>query len=136
MLTFTTDNKTAIIGLDDGKANAVDKEFAATLNHGLDQAERAETGAVVIHGRPGVLCAGFNFAVFKKPREEPMALVGRVSQTLDRIYLSPQPVVIACQGHAFTIGAFMLLAGDVRIGAAGEFQIGFNETSMDMTLPP
>lgn len=46
------------------------------------------------------------------------------------------PIVAACTGHAFTIGAFWLLACDTRIGETGNFKFGFNETAMGMVLPP
>ena len=42
----------------------------------------------------------------------------------------------ACTGHAFTIGAFWLLACDTRIGERGKFKFGFNETQMGVVLGP
>ena len=43
--------------------------------------------------------------------------------------------MIACSGHALAAGAILLLVGDVRVGALGEFKIGLNEVSIQMTLP-
>jgi enoyl-CoA hydratase len=48
----------------------------------------------------------------------------------------PPACTVACTGHAFTIGAFWLLACDTRIGETGDFKFGFNETAMGMVLPP
>ena len=31
----------------------------------------------------------------------------------------PRPLVVACTGHAYAMGAFLLLAADHRIGLAG-----------------
>jgi enoyl-CoA hydratase len=51
------------------------------------------------------------------------------------IYDHPNPVVVGCGGHAIAMGAFMVMAGDERIGAKGAFKIGLNETAIGMTLP-
>jgi enoyl-CoA hydratase len=47
----------------------------------------------------------------------------------------PTPVVIGCNGHALAMGAFLILSGDVRIGAEGPFKIGLNEVAIGMTVP-
>lgn len=51
-----------------------------------------------------------------------------------RLYGMGMPLLAACTGHAFTIGAFWLLACDTRIGEKGNFKMGFNETKMGMPL--
>ena len=53
-----------------------------------------------------------------------------------RLYGLPQPLVIAAPGHAIALGAFCLLTADYRVGVAGDFRIGLNETSIGMSLPP
>jgi enoyl-CoA hydratase len=55
---------------------------------------------------------------------------------ISRLYLHPQPLVIACTGHAVAAGALTLLTGDIRIGLKGAFRIGLNETSIGLSLPP
>lgn len=52
-----------------------------------------------------------------------------------RLLAFPTPVVIASNGHAIAMGAFLLLSGDYRIGSAGEFKIIINEVEMGFTLP-
>ena len=52
-----------------------------------------------------------------------------------RLYANKLPVVGACTGHAIAMGVFLLAGCDTRIGAAGEFAIGANETVNGMTLP-
>jgi enoyl-CoA hydratase len=53
----------------------------------------------------------------------------------ERILSFPAPVVVACSGHAFPAGAFLLLAADHRIGAQGQFKLGLNEVRIGLTLP-
>jgi enoyl-CoA hydratase len=51
------------------------------------------------------------------------------------MFTHPQALVGACSGHAIAAGAFMLLCCDTRIGTAGDYKIGLNETAIGMTLP-
>ncbi|MEM7494108.1 MAG: enoyl-CoA hydratase-related protein, partial [Pseudomonadota bacterium] len=52
-----------------------------------------------------------------------------------RLYSFPMPVIAACNGHGVAMGCFILLSCDVRIGTAGDFKIGANETQINMVLP-
>jgi enoyl-CoA hydratase len=53
----------------------------------------------------------------------------------ERILSFRAPVTIACTGHAFPAGAFLLMAADVRLGADGPFRLGLNEVRIGLTLP-
>ncbi len=134
MLDYKLVGKVAVVGLDDGKANAVGHSFVDAVNEGLDRAE-AEATAVLLTGRPGVFSAGFDLKEFEKGAQATSALVNKGADMLLRIFKHPQPVVVACAGHAVAAGAFTLLASDVRIGTQGDFKIGLNETAIGMTLP-
>jgi enoyl-CoA hydratase len=135
MLNFKLEGNVAVIALDDGKANAVGHAYIGAMNEGLDRAEK-EAAAVVITGRPGVFSAGFDLKEIAKGSSEQKALVGSGAQMLLRLFTHPQPVVSASAGHAIAAGALVLLASDTRIGAAGDFKYGLNETAIGMSLPP
>lgn len=124
----------AIVHLDDGKANAVSYDLMKFVNECLDRAE-SEAGAVVLHGREGVLSAGFDLKEMAKGADAAAALVGKGADFFLRLFALPQPLLIACTGHAIAAGGFMLLSADNRIGAAGDFKIGLNETAIGMTIP-
>ena len=47
----------------------------------------------------------------------------------------PVPVVAACTGHAIAMGVFLLMSCDTRVGAAGAFKLGANESITGMRLP-
>lgn len=134
MLTYTQEGDSALLSIDDGKANAVSVAFVDGLNEALDRASR-DAKAVVITGRPGVLSAGFDLKEMAKGFDAAMALVTHGAKLMLRLFSHPQPVVIACSGHAVAAGAFLLLSADTRLGAAGEFRIGLNETAIGMTIP-
>lgn len=124
----------AVLHLDDGKANAVGYTLMDFVNESLDRAE-TEAKAVVLHGREGVFSAGFDLKEIQRGPVHAQALVARGAEMFLRMFTHPQPLVIACTGHAIAAGAFMLLAADNRIGAAGEFKLGLNETAIGMTFP-
>ena len=135
MLNYRLQDKVAVIGLDDGKANAVGHDFVDAMSEGLDKAER-EAGAVVITGRDGVFSAGFDLKELAKGEQQRTDLVNRGAAMLLRLFSLPQPVVVASAGHAIAAGALVLLAADTRLGAAGDFKYGLNETAIGMSLPP
>lgn len=125
----------ALVTLDDGKANAVSEAFSAALEAGLDFA-LANARAVVIAGRAGRFSAGYDLNVIRQGPEAARAMREAGARMLLRMLLHPQPVVIACTGHALAAGALILLAADTRIGTRGAFKIGLNETSIGLVLSP
>ncbi len=133
-LAYTLEGKTAILAMDDGKANALSDAMIEALTAALDRAEK-EANAVVLVGRPDRFCAGFDLKVMMSGPENAKALLTRGSALLMKLYGLPIPLVIACTGHALAGGALVLLTGDVRFGAAGAYRIGLNEVSIGMPVP-
>jgi enoyl-CoA hydratase len=125
----------ALITMDDGKKNAVTQAALVELNVALDKAE-ADAKAVVLAGRPGSFCAGFHLPTMTgDDMNAIMALSNGGGKMTLRLWSFPKPLLAACTGHAFTIGAIWMSACDTRIGEQGAFKIGMNETKMGMTLP-
>jgi enoyl-CoA hydratase len=133
-ITTSRDGDVAIIRMDDGKANALSHASIDAFNAALDTAER-DAGAVVVVGRPGRFCAGFDLSVINAGPAETQALVQRGGELALRLFMFPRPVVAACTGHALAAGAIILMAADHRVGAQGEFKIGLNEVSIGLPLP-
>ena len=134
LVRFDRAGDVARLYFDDGKANAVSPAALAALNAALDRAEK-ECGAAVLFGRTGRFCAGFDLNTMQQSPEAARALVHGGAELLARMAGSPLPIVVACGGHALAMGALLLLGGDVRIGAAGDFKLGLNEVAIRMTLP-
>jgi enoyl-CoA hydratase len=124
----------AWIALDDGKVNALSAELLGELGEALDAAERA--GAVVaLSGRPGVFSAGFDLRTFERGAAAGAAMVRAGAELVLRLLGFPRPVLTVCAGHAYPAGAFLMLAADVRLGAAGPWRIGMNEVAIGLTVP-
>ena len=124
----------AAITMDDGKVNVISLPMASELNAALDRAE-AERAVVLLGGRPGVFSAGFDLTVLRSGGGEAVAMLRAGFDLAERILSFPLPVVIACPGHAVAMGAFLLLSGDYRLGAAGSYRLTANEVAIGLTMP-
>jgi enoyl-CoA hydratase len=131
LTTYALVDGIATITLDDGKANALSAAMLAELSAAFDRAE-ADGAIVVLTGRARTFSGGFDL------RTEPAgwpAMVAAGARLAERVLSFPHPVVAACNGNAVAMAAFLLLAADVRIGAAGDFKLGLNEVAIGLTVP-
>ncbi|HEX5065239.1 MAG TPA: crotonase/enoyl-CoA hydratase family protein [Myxococcota bacterium] len=124
----------AWITLDDGKVNALSPEMIAELGEALDQAERA-SAVVVLRGRDGIFSAGFDLKTFQRGAAAGVSMVRAGAELVLRLLAFQRPVLTVCTGHAYPAGAFLMLAADVRLGTAGAWKIGMNETAIGLTVP-
>lgn len=131
---FELIENTAVLRFDDGKANVIGHDFMDAMIEGLDRAQQ-EAKAVVITGREGLLSGGFDLKEIEKGADAVNAMMKAGSNMMYRLFSHPQPLIIACTGHAIAAGAFLLLTADNRIGTAGDYKIGLNETAIGATFP-
>ncbi|RBP47074.1 crotonase/enoyl-CoA hydratase family protein [Arenicella xantha] len=129
------DSGVAKISLDNGKANPLSKELSEGLMDSLERANK-EAKAVLICGNPGMFSAGFDLKVLAQGMDVAKGMLNQGMIFMEKLYSHPQPVVIACEGHAVGMGVFMLLAADYRVGASGEFAIRLPETAIGMPFTP
>lgn len=133
-VTYALSNDIALVRMDDGKANALSYALMDELDAALDRATK-EAKAVILAGRPGKFCAGFDLKTMMAGVDQARGLVTRGAHLLMRLYTHPQPLVMACTGHALAGGSLVLLTGDVRLAASGPFKIGLNEVQIGMPVP-
>jgi len=124
----------AYITFDDGKVNAMSTEMLKQLHAALDKAE-ADGALVVLSGRQSVFSAGFDLKTFSQNAESVVEMMRLGAELAERILSFPKPVVVACTGHALAMGAFLLMAADVRIGVVGDYKIAMNEVAIGLTVP-
>lgn len=134
LVNYALEGSTAVIRMDDGKANALSDAMIDALVAALARAE-AEAKAIVLTGRPDRFCAGFDLKTMMSGPEQATALLRRGSALLLGLYATPLPLVVACSGHALAGGALVVLTGDVRIGAEGPYRLGLNEVAIGMPVP-
>ena len=116
-----------------GKRNALDLEAIRALATAL--APDPEAPVVVLSGRPDGFSVGLDNAVLAGAPRDRETLLHEMGVLLLDLLRGPTRVVSICEGHAVAGGAMLLLVSDVRIGVAGDYQIGFTEPRIGMTLP-
>ena len=134
-VTYALDGNVAVIHFDDGKANVFTHAALEELQSLLTRAEADEAKAVVIVGRPGKFSAGFDLSVMTAGPDQARDLLRAGADLALRIYTVPMPVLLAVTGHALAMGAIVLMAADVRIGADGPSKVGLPEVEIGMPLP-
>ncbi|REE96828.1 crotonase/enoyl-CoA hydratase family protein [Thermomonospora umbrina] len=133
-VSYAAQDGVAVITMDDGKVNALSPELLAAVDLALTRAVD-EGLAVLLCGRDGVFSAGFDLPTLigGGPRAHTMLTAG--FRLAERMLALPVPTVVACGGHALAMGAFLLLAADHRVGAAGDHRIAANEVAIGLTVP-
>ncbi|MEL6878379.1 MAG: crotonase/enoyl-CoA hydratase family protein [Pseudomonadota bacterium] len=134
MITTEQRDGAHIIALDDGKVNALNKEKLDALVSALGECA-GDFAPVAIRGRKGIFSAGFDLKGFAAGPEVATAQLQAGKDAILAILHHPAPVVTLCEGHAYPMGAFLMLAADKAIGTEGDFVTGMNESAIGMALP-
>lgn len=126
----------ARITLDDGKVNAMSLSTLEALHAAIDRAAADDAVVLLTSGRDRIFSAGFDLKVFAAgDPEASLAMVRSGAELALKLLGHPAPVVTVCAGEAYPMGAFLLLASDVRIGVAGPHRIGLNEVTIGIAVP-
>ncbi len=127
-----------IFNLSRPKANAlnsqiVDELSAAVRDAGSDDAVRA---VVVASSQPGFFSAGFDVnEVFAYDPPAMRAFFLRFVDVYESLVRLPKPVIGALTGHTVAGGAFLALAFDMRVMAAGDYAFAVNEINFGAIVP-
>jgi len=124
----------ARLTLDDGKVNAMSTGLLRAIAGAADEAERADA-VLVVTGREGIFSAGFDLKTFAQGPGPGVEMVRTGAEVILRLLETPIPVLTVCTGHAYPMGAFLMLSADSRLGVAGPWRIGMNETAIGITVP-
>jgi enoyl-CoA hydratase len=134
IVSYDFSNGVSTITMNDGKVNCLSPQMLSDLNSAFDKAE-SDKGVVLFTGREGKFSAGFDLTVFERGGDDLRGMLKAGARLAYRMLSFPTPVIIACNGHALAMGAFVILSADLRIGADGPFKIGLNEVAIGMTVP-
>ncbi len=130
---FEEKDDIGIITLNDGKANVFTVERISAINEHLDATEDA--GAVIFTGANGRFSGGFDLNTIRGNDAGAAELLAAGAEMISRIFMHPRPVISAVNGHAIAMGAFLVLASDLRIGATGDYRMSLPEVAIGMTMP-
>jgi enoyl-CoA hydratase len=135
-VTYDLTGGIARISMDDGKANVMSLAMLDRLAGAFDRAERDEAVVVLRSTRAGLFSAGFDLKVFAAGDvEDGLGMVRAGAELALRLMRFPRPVVGIVEGDAYPMGAFLLLACDVRIGIPGSHRMGLNEVAIGIAPP-
>src|SRR3984893_12758270 len=135
LATYSRSGPISTIVMDDGKANVMSLNMVSGLPAAFDRREQNKTVAIV-KARGKHFSGGFDLNVCAKGSAEEQYLMVKAGAELAlRILSFPTPVVAACQGNAYPMGAFLIMSCDHRIAAEGNYRIGMNEVAIGLTVP-
>jgi enoyl-CoA hydratase len=135
LVSYERTGRVARIRMDDGKLNVMSPAMLTALHEAFDRAAD-EQAIAVLTGRDTVFSAGFDLKVFRAGDTEGGRVMVKLGAELALKLLSfPAPVIAAAAGHAYPMGAFLMLASDWRIGAEGHWVTGLNEVRIGLTVP-
>ena len=131
-VTLDIQNDIALITIDDGNKNVINHEVLTELESAWEKAE-ADASAVILAGREGSFCAGFDLNVMTgSDRDAGLKLGQRGGRFAHTLFGSAIPTVGLAAGHALTIGAVWMACCDIRIGESGAFKYGLREVALNV----
>ena len=135
LVTYSRSGPISRIVMDDGKANVMSIGMLEALHVAFDEAERDQT-VVVLTGRGATFSAGFDLKMLAGgSATEIYRMLKAGAELALRILSFPTPVVAACNGNAYPMGAFLILSADLRLAAQGAYLIGMNEVALGIAVP-
>jgi len=133
----TVKDRTAIIGLDRGRSNAINAEMVAELSQMVESIESDDNaGGLIITGKEGFFSAGldlielydYNEVSIRKFWEDFLNMVSVLASF-------KKPFLSAISGHSPAGGCVLALCSDYRIMAEGKYIIGLNEVPVGIIVP-
>lgn len=136
LVTYRLEDSVATITMDDGKVNVMSTAMLRALDAAFDRAQGDKAITVLRSARQGIFSAGFDLKIFAtQDAERSLEMVKAGAELALRLMSYPFPTIGLMEGHAFPMGAFLLLARDVRIGTAGTSRMGLNEVAIGISPP-
>ena len=90
LVSYQLDGSVATITMDDGKVNVLSPRMLGEIGAALDRAA-ADQAVVVLAGRPGAFCAGFDLSVLRAGGAISSAMVRAGFELAERILSFPAP---------------------------------------------
>lgn len=133
-VTISKRGSVAVVNVDDGGDNTLDVDIVNSLLSAFKTVQdHAE--AVVLAGRPGWYSGGLDMEILRAGGEAASDLLHSGTELILRMVEFPRPLVAACTGHALGAAAVSLLSCDIRVGMAGDFNIGMNWVTLGLPVP-
>ena len=132
------EGRVAILRLASGKLNAISPELMEECHQALDALENdtATTGLIITGGASRFFSYGLDVArLLTVDRSVLGPFMKSLNRLLSRLYLFPQPVGAAVNGHATAGGLLLVMTADCRVAADGSFLAGLSEAKLGLAAP-
>lgn len=133
----TIKDRLAIITLDRGKSNSINREMVQELIDVFAQIEAdSSIGGVIITGKENFFSAGLDLIeLYGYNEEEAKSFWYLFLEFNAKITSFKKPLIAAINGHSPAGGCVIALACDARIMSDGKFIIGLNEVPVGIIVP-
>lgn len=133
----TVKDRLAIITLDRGKSNALNRELITELDDLLKNiAADNNIGGVILTGKDGFFSAGLDLIeLYNYDKAEVKAFWQLFLGFVNNLISFKKPLVSAISGHSPAGGCVIALASDYRVMANGKYIIGLNEVPVGIIVP-
>jgi 3,2-trans-enoyl-CoA isomerase len=130
-------DRLAIITLNRGKSNALNREMVTELNDLLGNIENDPSiGGAMICGQENFFSAGLDLIeLYNYNEEEALSFWKLFFNFTANLTAFKKPLVAAINGHSPAGGCVIALACDARVMAEGKFIIGLNEVPVGIIVP-
>jgi 3,2-trans-enoyl-CoA isomerase len=130
-------DRLAIITLNRGKSNALNREMVTELTDMLKYIEDDSTiGGAIITGRENFFSAGLDLIeLYNYNEEEAKSFWNLFLNFAAKITAFKKPLICAINGHSPAGGCVIALACDARVMAEGKYIIGLNEVPVGIIVP-
>jgi len=133
-ITLTREGPVAVLTWNEGE-NRINLDSLARLNEVLDELETVEGPlSVVLTGSGKFFCNGLDLERFADTRDEFVATLHSLEQTIGRLLVFPAYTVAAINGHAFAGGALLSCAFDYRVMREDRGYWCMNEAQIGLAL--
>jgi enoyl-CoA hydratase/carnithine racemase len=133
-IALTREGAVAVLTWNEGE-NRINLDSLARLNELLDEVEAVEgPQSLVLTGSGKFFCNGLDLERFADKRDEFVATLHALEQTIGRLLVFPAYTVAAINGHAFAGGALISLAFDYRVMREDRGYWCMNEAEIGLAL--
>lgn len=133
----TIKDRLAIITLNRGKSNSLNREMVTELTDMLHNIETdSNIGGVMITGKDHFFSAGLDLIeLYNYNEDEAKTFWHLFLNFVAKITAFKKPLIAAVNGHSPAGGCVIALACDARVMAEGKYIIGLNEVPVGIIVP-
>jgi 3,2-trans-enoyl-CoA isomerase len=133
----TIKDRLAIINLNRGKSNSLNREMVTELTDMLNHIENdSNIGGALITGKENFFSAGLDLIeLYNYNEDEAKSFWQLFLNFVAKITAFKKPLVSAINGHSPAGGCVIALACDARVMVEGKYIIGLNEVPVGIIVP-